>query len=249
MTITDFEILLDALVKQLTSEVRTSEKYHKPSDFEQRVRAVLETLNEDQKVKVDLEPQAQVFPDIVFGRFGIEVKVTNKDTWRSVANSVFEGTRSPKVQHIYVLFGKMGATPEVRWGRYEDCVMHVRTSHVPRFEVEINPKKSLFAQFGISYAEFCKQPPEGKMAYVRKYARGRLKDGERLWWLEDSPDQGHSLPLEVRLYMGLTQAEKRKYRAESALLCPQIVYSDDVDHSVRSDVDQLRTQRRRTLSV
>jgi hypothetical protein len=172
-----------------------------------------------------MSPEAQVFPDIVIGEFGIEVKFVNADSWRSIANSVFEGTRDPNVKHIYVLFGKMGGTPEVRWGKYEDCVMHVRTSHVPRFEVEIGAQESLFKKFGVSYQQFCTFSPHDKMEHIRRYARGRLKKGDRLWWLEDKPEreQEHSLPLEVRLYMNLEQDEKRRLRAEAALLCPQIV--------------------------
>jgi hypothetical protein len=30
-----------------------------------------------------------------------------------------------------------GGKPEVRWGDYEKSVVHVRTSHLPRFEVEL----------------------------------------------------------------------------------------------------------------
>jgi hypothetical protein len=103
--------------------------------------------------------------------------------------------------------------------------MHVRTSHVPRFEVEIGAEESLFAKFGTSYEEFRNLSIPEKMAYIREYARGRLKPGDRLWWLEDKPEsaQQHSLDLEVRLYMGLNQAEKRRLRAEAALLCPQIL--------------------------
>lgn len=78
---------------------------------------------------------------------------------------------------------------------------------------------------GISYQEFSNLSIEGRMEHIRKYARGRLKPGERLWWLEDRPDEGHSLPLQARLYMSLEQAEKRMLRAEAALLCPQIVKS------------------------
>jgi hypothetical protein len=33
-------------------------------------------------------------------------------------------------------------------GKYGDCVMHVRTVHVPRFEVEINASRSPFQQSG-----------------------------------------------------------------------------------------------------
>ncbi len=223
MTIKDFEALLTALAEKLSKELQENPTCRVPSEFETRVRTVLLELTESTGGTVDLSPSAHVFPDIVAGEFGIEVKVTNKDSWRSVANSVFEGTRDPNVKHIYLLFGKMGGTPSVRWGRYEHCVIHVRTSHVPRFEVEIDPKRSLFEKLGISYCDFCTLPPEEKMRYIRTYARGRLKPGDRLWWLEDKLEPEHSLPLEVRLYMGLPQEEKRRLRAEAALLCPEVV--------------------------
>ena len=84
-------------------------------------------------------------------------------------------------------------------------------------------RKSLFSKMGITYVDFCKLSNEERMKHVREYARGRLEEGERLWWLEDAPGQAHTLPLQVRLYMRLPQDEKRKLRAEAALLCPQIV--------------------------
>jgi hypothetical protein len=224
MTKPEFEALLGVLVERLTRDIQGDPGYREARTFENRVRAVLQELS-GPDVRVDLAPHPHVFPDIVVGEFGIEVKVTNKDAWRSVANSIFEGTRDPAVQHIYILFAKTGGEPQVRWGRYAECVMHVRTSHVPRFEVEIGAEASLFQQFGIAYDEFRILPTEQKMHYIRTYARGRLKEGERLWWLEEKPEeaQDHSLPLEVRLYMGLPQEEKRRLRAEAALLCPQIV--------------------------
>ena len=175
-----------------------------------------------ERLEVDFKPHPHVFPDICLGRYGVEVKFTAQDTWRSVANSVFESSRHPDVEHVYLLFGKMGV-PAVRWGRYGDCVVHVRTSHVPRFEVEMQPGASFFERLGTSYEQFHQTSPEQKMRYIRSYARERLKPGERLWWLEDAQDAGHSLPLGVRLYMRLTRAEKRRMRAEAALLCPQVV--------------------------
>jgi len=157
------------------------------------------------------------------------VKLTVNDTWRSVANSVFESFRSKDVKHIYVVFGKMGGEPSVRWGRYEDCVMHVRTSHVPRFEIDIDAQESLFQKFAsrtMSSATFAPR----RMEHIRKYARKRLKEGERLWWLEDRPDQGHSLPLQVRLFAHLTDEEKRKLRLNVSF-GPQIVNSGAVHRS------------------
>ena len=225
MTIEDFEKLLTAVAYSLTREVRDDPALRAPGVFETRARVLLRETAALEGIEVDAVSHPQIFPDIVAGEFGIEVKVNSKDSWRSIANSVFEGTRELNVKYVYVLFGKMGGTPEVKWGRYEDSVMHVRTSHVPRFEVQIGTDKPLFKRFGLTYEKFCELTDEGKMEFIRKYARERLKQGEHLWWLEAKPEkeQEHSLPLEVRLYMHLTQSEKRRLRAEAALLCPQIV--------------------------
>ena len=220
-----FEQLLDELCTRLTIECGKGQRFTDSKSFENRVREVIRTLLGHFKIPVDFAPHPYGFPDIVLGKFGVEVKFTANDTWRSIANSVFESFRNKDVKHIYVVFGKMGGCPEVRWGRYEECVMHVRTSHVPRFEVDIDAKESLFKKFGVSYDQFSALAEEGRMKYIRDYARDRLKPGERLWWLEEKSDQGHSLPMQVQLFANLSSDEKLKMRAEASLLCPQIVGS------------------------
>ncbi|WP_313069399.1 restriction endonuclease [Atlantibacter hermannii] len=223
-----FENLLTKAINKLTYDLQFSKQFHNSKNFEQRVRVVLkEILNETGYSSVDMSPPAQEFPDIIIGNFGVEVKYSDNNTWRSIANSVFEGSRKKGVDYIYLLFGKVGGIPEAKWGRYEESIMHVRTSHVPRFEVEINAKEPLFNKFNISYNEFRILSPEEKMPFIRKYAKNRLKPGERLWWIDDQPNE-RTLPLEVRLYTKLSQKEKRKYRAESAVLCPQVVKSGRV---------------------
>lgn len=218
-----FQGMLSGLCQSLTFEAQLGAEFSGATEFEERVRSELASRPELGGVEVDFAPHPHQFPDIILGAYGIEVKFTKGDSWRSVANSVFEGTRNPSVAHIYVVYGKLGGKPEVKWGRYDDCVIHVRTSHVPRFEIEIGSDRSLFATMGVSYPEFRALSTEERMTHIRKYARSRLGPGERLWWLEDRPDAGHSLPIQVRLYMQLTQEEKRELRAEAALLCPQIV--------------------------
>ncbi|HDI6025632.1 TPA: restriction endonuclease [Escherichia coli] len=222
-----FEVLLSKATEQLTQDLKKSTEFHSSKYFEQQVRVVLHEILKDMGILVDMSPPAQEFPDIIIGNFGVEVKYSDKNTWRSIANSIFEGSRKQGVDHVYLLFGKVGGEPEVRWGRYEDSIMHVRTSHVPRFEVEIDEKEPLFKKLNISYNDFRVLSPEEKMPYIRDYAKRRLKSGERLWWIDDQPD-ARSLPLEVRLYTKLTQNEKRRYRAESAVLCPQILRSSRV---------------------
>lgn len=216
-----FEKILNEICDRLKGGASVS-KYPTSKDFERAIRIELEKELKPFSLAVDFDPHPHIFPDICIEEYGIEIKHTTKDTWRSVANSILESTRDKSVKFTYVVFAKLGGEPDIKWGVYEDCVIHVRTSHVPRFEVELGAKKSLFSQFGISYEKFSSLPIEEKMTYVRKYARDRLKKGERLWWLEDADETPHALDLQVRLYMNLEQGEKRKLRAEGIFLCPQI---------------------------
>lgn len=220
-----FEAILTKVVNILNSEVQSSAINHKPAKFEELVRVTLKNVLEKETGIRQSDEIVQGFPDIVCENYGVEVKATESDSWRSIANSVSEGKRATAVERIYVVFGKMGGTPEVKWADYGESIIHVRTSHVPRFEIEIGSDRSLFAQIGIQYDHFRTKPMEEKMVHIRDYARSRLGQGERLWWLEDKDDDDsqHTLDLNVRLYMDLPQNEKRKMRAEAALLCPQVV--------------------------
>lgn len=230
MTKAEFESVLDVCCEQLTQEAKNT-GFKTSAQFESRVREVLSVLTEhNPSFQIDFNPHPQAFPDIAMGEYGVEVKFTLNDTWRSIANSVLETQRIEEVKHIYIVFGKMGGIPEVRWGEYEQSVIHVRTSHVPRFEIELPSnraavKESLFTQMGIRYDDFRKLEMQEKMKYIRAYARKIHPDG-RLWWVEDKEDSDeHTTPVQARLYTNLTPEEKTRLRAEAALLCPSIVKS------------------------
>ena len=229
MTTVEFESILDQCCDILTEEARTK-GFKSSKQFENRVRNVLDDLTaKDPEIRIDYDSPAQAFPDIAMGEYGVEVKYTTSDTWRSIANSVLETQRVDGVKYIYVVFGKMGGVPEVRWGENEASVVHVRTSHVPRFEVEIaNPqadhRESLFKQMGIRYDDFRKLDMSEKMKYIRAYARKIHPDG-RLWWIEEKDTDEHTLPIQARLYTNLSTEEKTRLRAEAALVCPKIVKS------------------------
>lgn len=220
----EFEAYLDAVATQLRQEAQAL-SFTSSSQFEQRVREVVQSVITQPGIEIDFHPHPHAFPDIEVGEYGIEVKFTLNDSWRSVANSVLETHRIESVKHIYLMFGKMGGSPDVKWGEYEKSVMHVRTSHVPRFEVQIGAPQSLFNAIGIPYNDFRSLEMHEKMQYIRTYAKSRLKEGERLWWLEDAPGEEHTLPIQARLYTELNNTEKIKLRAEAILLCPQIVKS------------------------
>ena len=173
-----FDRLLNELCKRLTAECRAGRTYQDSDEFEDRVRQAIQELLTEFKIMVDRDPHPYGFPDIALGEFGVEVKFTVDDTWRTVANSVFERHRAKGVKHIYVVMAKMGGTPEVKWGRYESSVMHVRTSHVPRFEIEIGTTDPLFKTFGIDHPDFCKLSDQKSMEHVWAYAPGSLCEGE-----------------------------------------------------------------------
>ena len=216
----EFEAILSRSVAILTDNLRSSTMYHDQTRFEQHVRDTIRLVAHDRDAKVAPELHPHTFPDITANGYGIEVKYTKADTWLAVGNSVFEGMRSPDIDRIYVVFGKTGGHPEVRWKLYEDCITHVRVSHAPRFVIQMEQGPRLFDHLGIGYDQFWRLDVHKKMHYIRDYARGRLKEGERLWWLDEA--QVHSLPMHVRLYMRLSAAKKRKLRAEAALLSPKI---------------------------
>ena len=137
MTTEEFESMLDKCCDILTNEAR-QKGFKSSKHFEDRVREVLDSLTvEDSSIKIDYDSPAQAFPDIAMGEYGVEVKYTTSDTWRSIANSVLETQRVERVNYIYVVFGKMVGIPEFSWREYEASVVHVSLPHVRNLVVHI----------------------------------------------------------------------------------------------------------------
>lgn len=240
----EFEGILTEATQRLTADVRRSADNHNPSDFEDFVRHTIENILHERGHGAAMDPRVQGFPDIAVENYGVEVKCTKSDTWRCIANSVSEGNAIENVDKIYVIYGKIGGIPEVRWADYGKSIMHVRTSHVPRFEIEIGTDRSLFEQLGTTYETFRNLSMHDKMPHIREYARKRLGPGERLWWLEEREgDDQHSLPLSVKIYMDLPQVEKRKLRAEAVLMSPMVCASSRTRRKYNDAVLYMMTYR------
>ena len=219
LTADEFEQVLTRACAILTDNLRASTAYHDPALFQQQVQDTLRLAANELGLQVGPSFHPHAFPDITANGFGVEVKYTKNDSWQSVGNSIFEGMRDPSAESIYVVLGKTGGESEARWARYEDCISHVRVSHAPRFVVDLGGESSrLFDNISVSYSDFAQLPDDDKMRHIREYSRGRLTARERLWWLEAA----HTLPVGVQLYTRLTQEEKRAYRAEAAVLFPQV---------------------------
>ena len=145
MTEESFEKILDKCCAQLTEEARLT-GFRTSSQFENRVREVLADITREVPYfEIDFNPHPQAFPDIAIGEYGVEVKFTLNDTWRSIANSVLETQRIDDVKHIYVVFGKMGGVPEVRWNRVLFMLGRL-TFHALKsnFQVNVMPSESRY---------------------------------------------------------------------------------------------------------
>ncbi len=210
-----FERILTSVCERLTNEARgLIPKIARNSDeLESFVRSALTDEFAAQGQTLTLKPKVQEFPDVVIIPFGIEIKHTEKHTWVSIANSIRESHRPVGLERIYVIFGKYGRTPEVRWGVYEDVIYHARTTHVPRFQIDMNASESIFQKLGISYVDFSVLPMKKKMAYMRTYAKSRRHLVDEFWWLEDD-----LLP-----FGSLSLLERRKFLAETCFLIPELI--------------------------
>lgn len=222
----EFQNVLGDVVAQLEKLLRSS-PVNSASEFEALVANLLSGHNELVSETVDYRPGTQRFPDICVGAYGVEVKFKSSEGWKEVANSVFEGSRDPGVTKIFIVFGKIGGVPAVRFKAYEDAIVHVRTSHVPRFALSMEDDGvSLFdplnaTGFGLSYDEFRELSDREKMRLVKSYAK-RKHPGQWLWWIGDDAEPSHTLPPIVRPYTSLTRVEKSVLRAEAAIVCPEV---------------------------
>lgn len=78
----------------------------------------------------------QSFPDIIAcGYYGLEVKTTKANHWKSTGSSVAEGTRIYGIERIYMLFGKLCNPVEFACKPYEDCLSGVVVTHSPRYTI------------------------------------------------------------------------------------------------------------------
>lgn len=165
------------------------------------------------------------FPDIVAEEYyGIEVKSTVSDKWKSIGSSILETTRIESVEDIYMLFGKLGGEyPEFKCRPYQDVLYEIGITHSPRYQIdmEIDAKESIFNKIGIPYDEFRKldKPIAAAINYYRKKASEKGVT-EMPWWIDDEdPDKAHSF--NIRLWKNLTPEEKRELTEKCMILFPE----------------------------
>lgn len=174
------------------------------------------------------------FPDIQAERYyGVEVKTTLKDNWKSVGSSIVESTRIEDVKNIYMLFGKLGGEfAEFKCKPYAECLENIALTHQPRYLINMQLKESqqqnIFEKMNVNYDDFRLLGESQKVAKVRQYFRFiARKDSELPWWITtDENEECTSSPIMIRFLNDLGKEEKQEITAKIFVLFPEIFGND-----------------------
>ena len=176
----------------------------------------------------------QRFPDIVAANhFGVEVKSTKENKWVSTGSSIVESTRVENVNHIYMLFGKLGGNPvEFKCKPYQNCLYDIAVTHSPRYliDMEISQDKTIFSKMGIEYDKF--RLSENPINTVRTYYLKKIKEEKRTampWWISD--DTVTSPTLRFWKVGTFDKEEQNLYKAKLLILFPSEICNSNYDRA------------------
>lgn len=166
------------------------------------------------------------FPDIIAEKYyGVEVKCTKADHWKSTGSSIVESTRNELVENIYMLFGKLGSKPpEFKCRPYGDVLYDIAVTHSPRYliDMELQNGKTIFDKMNTTYDEF--RSNEDNIAMVREYYKQKAKKERRQempWWIT-SDNAEEPIGFNLRLWKTIDVNERRLLTAYSLILFPEI---------------------------
>ncbi|MDY4250799.1 hypothetical protein [Bacteroides pyogenes] len=187
--------------------------------------------------KEDIElVSGQSFPDIIANKYyGVEVKSTKEDHWRSTGSSIIESTRNKNVENIYMLFGKLGGIPiQFRCKPYNLCLYDIAVTHSPRYLIDMDlqeqSEKTIFQKMGVSYDDF--RLSENPIKRVRSYYYQKAlkeKRKEMPWWISSEET---ALNMNVSLWVedkGSDNIRNNLLRAQMFILFPEEILRSDFD--------------------
>ena len=226
----EFRLLMKQTDILLNSESVGRETYYENRNGTQLEEDVFDALQRTAKNTI-FEGTIQLvsgasFPDIVANRFyGVEVKSTSKNQWKSIGSSILESTRIKDVERIFLTFGKLGKPVAFISRPYEECLYGISVTHYPRYQIDMELKsgETIFDKMGISYDEL--RQLENPVAPVSKYYKSQLKAGESLWWATDENPEDTVAPPTIRLWSSLSKESKDEYRARGYALFPEVLTS------------------------
>ena len=213
--------------------------YYVGCDSKQLEKEVLSAMKEQCKGTSFLPDDIQLvsgqrFPDIIASKhFGVEVKSTKENKWVSTGSSIVESTRIEDVNHIYMLFGKLGGKPiEFKCKPYHNCLYDIAVTHSPRYliDMEITQERTIFSKMVIEYDKF--RLSEDPISTVRSYYLEKIKKEKRMampWWIGSETVTSPTL----RLWSGrsLDQEKQNIYKAQLLILFPTEICNSNYDRA------------------
>ena len=220
----EFDKLLKSTVRVLNEQAEKSPKTIgelKGNKLEPYAKDVLSELAVGTPFEDSIELiGGQKFPDIIASKFyGIEVKTTIKNHWKTTGNSVLESTRIKGVERIFMLFGKLADPIEFKARAYEECLSEVVVTHSPRYLIDMKLKygESIFDKINTPYDTLRRK--SNPIRSITEYYKHNLKPGQELWWIQDTE---RSSKLVINLWNNLNHQEKQYTINRSMIFFPEI---------------------------
>jgi hypothetical protein len=164
----------------------------------------------------------QSFPDIIANKlYGVEVKTTIKNHWRTTGNSVLESSRVADVERIFILFGKLVNPIEFRYRPYEECLAEVVVTHSPRYLIDMNlsPNNTIFDKINIPYDDLRKR--SNPIKEITSYYKKELKKGDELWWLDQQEPSVSNII--IKIWNNLSDKDRELMKIKAFVYFPELL--------------------------
>lgn len=221
----EFNVLLNSTITELNSHAKKSAKTISilaGNKLEPYVRDVMTDLAIGTAFENSIELiGGQKFPDIVAKKYyGIEVKTTTQDHWKTTGNSVLEGTRVENVERIFMLFAKLASPIEFRCRPYEEVLSEVVVTHSPRYLIDMNLElgKTIFDKIKMPYDTLRKK--ENPIRPIVDYYKSKLKPGEDLWWMDTENSKASNFV--IKIWNNLSTREKQELKNKAMVYFPEL---------------------------
>ncbi|MGL4987441.1 MAG: hypothetical protein ACRC5H_09950 [Treponemataceae bacterium] len=222
----EFKSLLCSTLNELNLHAKKSAKKVSAlsgRNLEPFVRDVMSTMAANTPFENSIELiGGQKFPDIVAKKFyGIEVKTTTQNHWKTTGNSVMESTRADDVERIFMLFAKLASPVEFRCRPYEEVLSEVVVTHSPRYLIDMNLEqgKTIFDKINIPYDTLRKK--ENPIRPIVDYYKSKLNPGEELWWM-DADSSNRASNIVIKIWNNLSANEKQDLKIRAMAYFPEL---------------------------
>ena len=222
----EFDILLSSTIDELNVHAKKSSKKVATllgRNLEPYVKDVMTDLAVGTVFENTIELiGGQKFPDIIAKKYyGIEVKTTTQNHWKTTGNSLLESTRVDNVERIFMLFAKLASPIEFRCRPYEEVLSEVVVTHSPRYLIDMNLEKgkTIFDKIKKPYDTLRKN--ENPIRPIVDYYKSKLKPGEELWWM-DAENNSKPSSIVIKIWNNLSAREKQELKNRSMIYFPEL---------------------------